>query len=319
MAPAATIDIADPIDRHASNEVFKTIPSHLEAKCHPLEKQITDEVDTFFLKWWPFDTQKDRKKFVAAGFSRVTCLYFPLSKDDHILEDMSLEDGSEYNEKLIPIARGDALPDRDIPVQWIMYDLWESMRAQDRVLADEVLEPTFTFMRAQTDKARLTIKGMGPYLIYREKDVGKALLCALMRFSMGLQVTREELASAEPIEQNCAKHLSVLNDILSWDKEYIAAQTGHPEGSAICSAVQVLSDETSISFSAAKRVLWVMCREWELQHIHLFEKRCQDQTSPPSESLLRYIKGLEYQMSGNELWSKTTLRYNKPNSTEKSS
>ena len=48
------------------------------------------------------------------------------------------------------------------------------MRAHDKELADEVLEPTFTFMRAQTDRARLEITELGHYLEYREKDVGKA-------------------------------------------------------------------------------------------------------------------------------------------------
>lgn len=61
-----------------------------------------------------------------------------------------------------------------IPVEYILYDLWESMRAHDKHLADEVLEPVFTFMRAQTDKARLEINELGQYLEYREKDVGKA-------------------------------------------------------------------------------------------------------------------------------------------------
>ncbi|KAE9574241.1 Aristolochene synthase [Colletotrichum fructicola] len=307
---------------------FTPPPSRFIAKCHPLEKQITAEVDGYFLTHWPFKTAKDRKKFVAAGFSRVTCLYFPLGLDDRIhlacrlltilfliddiLEDMSLEDGCAYNEKLMPIARGDVQPDRNVPVEWIMYDLWEMMRSHDRQLADDVLEPTFTFMRAQTDKARLSIRGMGPYLIYREKDVGKALLCSLMRFSMGLRVSPEELASAQPIEQNVAKHLSVLNDILSWDKEFLAAQTGHPEGSALCSAVQVLADETSLTYAAAKRVLWVMCREWEYEHDYLVQRRRQDKEFPPSDNLMQYIKGLEYQISGNEIWSKTTLRYNAP-------
>lgn len=91
-----------------------------------------------------------------------------------LLEDISLEEGSAYNEKLIPIARGDVLPDRAVPVEWIMYDLWENMRAHDKVLADDILEPTFTFMRAQTDKARLSVFGLKSYLAYRERDVGKA-------------------------------------------------------------------------------------------------------------------------------------------------
>lgn len=59
-------------------------------------------------------------------------------------------------------------------MEYITYDLWESMRAHDKELADAVLEPTFTFMRAQTDRTRTSITELGQYLEYREKDVGKA-------------------------------------------------------------------------------------------------------------------------------------------------
>lgn len=48
------------------------------------------------------------------------------------------------------------------------------MSAHDKLLADEVLEPTFTFMRAQTDRARLSTKELSRHLEYHEKDVGKA-------------------------------------------------------------------------------------------------------------------------------------------------
>ena len=87
---------------------------------------------------------------------------------------MSFETGKAYNEKLMPIARGDVLPDRNIPVEYITYDLWENMRAFDRKLTDEILEPVFTFMRAQTDPSRKANFGLGAYLQYREGDVGKA-------------------------------------------------------------------------------------------------------------------------------------------------
>lgn len=52
--------------------------------CHPLVDPVTLEVDAWFLDNWPFPSDKARQKFVAAGFSRVTCLYFPLAKDDRI-------------------------------------------------------------------------------------------------------------------------------------------------------------------------------------------------------------------------------------------
>lgn len=53
------------------------------------------------------------------------------------------------------------------------------MRAHDKDLADEILEPVFTFMRAQTDRTRVAIKELGPYLEYRERDVGKAYVHSL--------------------------------------------------------------------------------------------------------------------------------------------
>ena len=50
------------------------------------------------------------------------------------------------------------------------------MRTVDEALANEVLEPTFVFMRAQTDRARLDMNGFGRYFEYRERDVGKGFV-----------------------------------------------------------------------------------------------------------------------------------------------
>ena len=97
-----------------------------------------------------------------------------LTYSTDLLENMSFEAGKAYNEKLMPISRGDLLPDRAVPVEYITYDLWESMRAHDRKLADEILDPVFTFMRAQTDPQRKETMELGQYLEYRERDVGKA-------------------------------------------------------------------------------------------------------------------------------------------------
>ena len=131
-------------------------------------------------------------------------------------------------------------------------------------------------------------------------------MSALMRFSMGLQLSASELASLVPLEKNCAKQISVVNDIYSWEKEVRAAQTGHQEGSALCSAVQVLANETSLGIEASKRVLWLMVREWELVHEELVVEMEQ---AGCSEAVRDYMKGLEYQMSGNEEWSRTNPRY----------
>lgn len=133
------------------------------------------------------------------------------------------------------------------------------------------------------------------------------LLSALMRFSMGLKVTRAELEVARPIDKNCSKHLSVINDIYSYEKELRSSQTAHTEGGALCTSVQIMAQEAEITTDAAKRILFFMCREWELKHQLLVEQIKANGEETPA--LRAYVEGLEYQMSGNELWSKTTLRY----------
>lgn len=127
---------------------------------------------------------------------------------------------------------------------------------------------------------------------------------------MGLRLAPAELESAKDIERNCFKHIAVVNDIYSWEKELLASRTGHEEGSALCSAVQVMAVGANVPTDASKRILWTMCREWELCHEQLVAKRkTAGGGLKCSKEVMRYIKGLEYQMSGNELWSQSTLRY----------
>ena len=106
-------------------------PSKWQPLNHPRAKEVAKEVNTYFLQHWNFPNAKAETRFLNAGFSDVTCLYFPLAKDDRIhfacrlltvlfliddiLEDMSFAEGEAYNEKLIPISRGQVLPDRKLP------------------------------------------------------------------------------------------------------------------------------------------------------------------------------------------------------------
>lgn len=70
---------------HRTGAAVPSVPAALfTPKIHPRVAEITAEVDAFFLKHWPFESEKAKKKFVAAGFSAVTCLYFPDALDERI-------------------------------------------------------------------------------------------------------------------------------------------------------------------------------------------------------------------------------------------
>jgi len=123
---------------------------------------------------------------------------------------------------------------------------------------------------------------------------------------MALSLSPQDLELVRPIDRNCSKHLSIINDIWSYEKEELAAQTLHEEGGALCSGVSILALEAEVDTGAAKRVLYLLCREWELKHQGLVGELLSRRGSPV---LGTYVRGLELQMSGNELWSRTTLRY----------
>ncbi len=75
-------------------------------------------------------------------------------------------------------------------------------------------------------------------------------------------MTEKELIGMKILEQNSSKQITVVNDIYSWEKELQASKTGHKEGSALCSAVKVVADSTSLDAEASKRVLWSLVREY---------------------------------------------------------
>lgn len=134
-----------------------------------------------------------------------------------------------------------------------------------------------------------------------------SLLSALMRFVMDLHLSADELQEMKPVEQNCSKHISIVNDIYSWEKELKQSQDTAEEGSHLCTGVQILSSCAGLDIPATKACLWTMVREWEVKHEILCS--APHLSANISKSSLLYLKGLEYQMSGNELWSRMTPRY----------
>ena len=133
-----------------------------------------------------------------------------------------------------------------------------------------------------------------------------------MRFSMGLHLTPADFDSVAAVEKNCGRHISVVNDIYSYEKELLTSQTAHKEGGVLCSAVPIFATEADVEIAAAKNVLYTLCREWEKVHRKLVQER-EAAEGGCKESVRRYMEGIEYHMSGNELWSKTTKRYHNIN------
>ncbi|KAI9706293.1 MAG: hypothetical protein M1820_004868 [Bogoriella megaspora] len=299
-------------------------PSRWTTRCHPLAKEVTRRTNAYFLDRWPFENDGARNKFLTADYAGSTCLCFPLALDDRIefgckllgilflvddqLEDLSLSDGDAYNSRLMTLGRGEAQPDPNIPVETMMHELWEEMRQCDRKLAIELQDPVHQFMKAQTSQEKLRIRELGQYLAHRQTDVGQEFLAALMRFVMAISLTEEELQSTKQVEKCVGYQIAVVNDIYSFEKERRASQVAHKEGGWLCSSVNILSQEVGLDYEASKRILWLCCREYEAKYLSLAHELRNDPSAADSQLSL-YLEGLQYHMSGNEVWSRVTTRY----------
>lgn len=89
------------------------------------------------------------------------------------LDKMEMSDLLQYRERVMAIARGELSPNRDSCLEWMLYDTLTSMRSIDEVLANDVIEGFCALLQGQTTENRLTVKHLGPYLEYREVDVGR--------------------------------------------------------------------------------------------------------------------------------------------------
>lgn len=135
-----------------------------------------------------------------------------------------------------------------------------------------------------------------------------SLLCAIQRFSNAQHLPTSMAPLLTAVHKNYSNCITVVNDICSYAKEARVAATSAQQGSALCSAVQVLAEETCLPADCAKRILWTMCREWERNH----ERMARDlsMVAGCDGVLKEYLDGLKLQISGTEAWSLSSMRYN---------
>ena len=133
---------------------------------------------------------------------------------------------------------------------------------------------------------------------------------------MDLRISDASLESVTEIELLYSSFSMIVNDILSFDKEVRQYQEGGMEGSEILNAVELTAVDIGVSQAAAKRILWVMCRELELTFLEKVQAKYRELDVAELEGkgerngdMRRYLKGLELIMSGNERWSEYTMRY----------
>ena len=68
----------------------KPPPTVFAIKCYPKADEVCRELDSFFLKHWPFKDQKERNRFFASQTNRWACYALPLVRDDRIIDSVKV-------------------------------------------------------------------------------------------------------------------------------------------------------------------------------------------------------------------------------------
>ncbi|KAJ5491838.1 hypothetical protein N7453_009935 [Penicillium expansum] len=310
----------------AQNVPCKVPARQLESKTHPLGwERIQAQVEPYFGNNWNFANEKDRKGFLHLGVSRAFSHFFPLTQDDRIdvtckmlylsfliddqLEKMSFTQMLPYRDRVMKIALGTASPDSSVCLEWMLHDTVMAMRSVDEVLANDVTQGFCQLLQAQTSQERTTIKTLGSYLKSREIDMGRTLYTALIRFGAKLDLTTVELEKTAALESTAFRHVGVMNDIYSWEREWNVYQANLADGAQPFSAIYILANETGLPYAACKRLMYSYCRELELALKQSTDEIRHNSMDSLTHKLEMYIKGLEYFMCGIELWSQWTPRY----------
>ncbi|KGO52153.1 Terpenoid synthase [Penicillium expansum] len=218
-----------------------------------------------------------------------------------------------YRDRVMKIALGTASPDRSVCLEWMLHDTVMAMRSVDEVLANDVTQGFCQLLQAQTSQERTTIKTLGSYLKSREIDMGRTLYTALIRFGAKLDLTTVELEKTAALESTAFRHVGVMNDIYSWEREWNVYQANLADGAQPFSAIYILANETGLPYAACKRLMYSYCRELELALKQSTDEIRHNSMDSLTHKLEMYIKGLEYFMCGIELWIVMALNIPKEN------
>ena len=79
-----------------SRQVVPYVPSNkppltnFDVQCHPRADAVCAELDSFFMKHWPFKSQKERNRFFTSQTNRWACYAFPMADDDRLVDTVKV-------------------------------------------------------------------------------------------------------------------------------------------------------------------------------------------------------------------------------------
>lgn len=300
-----------------------------EATLHPDYQEIDSEVITYLVNTWDWPSEKAKQAFISWKLSEVVLFMFPTGETsrvklatellllgflmDDYFDKHTLAENAVIVSALQSLLASPATFTPASTIDAMHAALFARFRALPRTLP--ILQTYLAMLECHCIPTRGTaLASLRDYLSFREVDVGMPICVELLYWAdpslaAVSPAQRESLAQLEKVANF---HVSILNDVFSFEREWKAAQKA--EGGALVNGVSVLAGEMNVSLKAARQLCLALVRAWEVEFLALSEEvlaaAAADRGGEEEEELLRLaIKGIERRMSGAEAYSWRTARY----------
>ncbi|KAF9058554.1 isoprenoid synthase domain-containing protein [Rhodocollybia butyracea] len=200
----------------------------------------------------------------------------------------------------------------------VVLQLLDEMESCDTEKAHDVKTELLRFWDAQVAPSRDEKPTIDAYLSYRDVDAGIKLVTiffttcvcrSVARWGLDIVIPPDEYPWLSEVEYNISRHVVIVNDLFSWNKEVLLSQKCQGKlGGDLVNAVAITMQLEQVDASAAQARLAKMVQDLEENHFALLASRDRGKMAMSSD-VERYIDFLEDMASGNESWSRVTARY----------
>ncbi|CAJ2500455.1 Uu.00g033080.m01.CDS01, partial [Anthostomella pinea] len=175
----------------------------------------------------------------------------------------------------------------------------------DRPRALVAMEAWAEYLESSGRNHHKQFDGLDDFLEHRARDAGEKFVFAIVTFGMGLIIGKEEHETLHEMCRPCFAHLTLVNDLYSYEEESEAAVANGDPG--WLNALNVIMREHSVNVDEAKLICSRQIKKAasEFSAVITGAKDRDDL----SLGLRRYLEALQYGMTGNLAWSMTCPRY----------
>jgi hypothetical protein len=310
------------------------IPRLTALKCHPQLDRLEELDNEWVREFLPFKSDNETERFLACQHPLWVALTYPTATLDRLLEICEITsflfalddacysdplgpDGLRMRRELSEIGpmMGGARFSEDLPFVRALHDVWRRMKTKMPILQQR------RFMAAAADfrdgcrkeieaRSRGEILSFEAYLkVRREGALGGGVYLIFAEYAAGVDLTNDIVDDEDLREINrlATDHWLLSNDLFSFRREYYAGD--------YMNAVLVLMHSERHTLQAAVERVCALLEATEREFVERRDRILSQELDHRSD-MRKYLKSLEYVVSGNLEHSRFAVRYHGPGHTE---